>query len=212
MGLPYSYIAIEGNIGAGKTSLTNKLAEEFNAKTVLEEFADNPFLPKFYEQPERYAFPLELSFLSERFAQLKKELNSRDLFQPHVLSDYFINKSKIFAKANLNKDEYDLFDKVYELMQPHLPKPELLVYLHLEVDQLQANIKKRGREYEQQIQDKYLQKIQKNYFAFLKRQRKLRVVIVDTSEVDFVNVDADYERMKEILSSPYKPGLHRVKA
>lgn len=212
MGLPYSYIAIEGNIGAGKTSLTNKLAEEFNAKTVLEEFADNPFLPKFYDQPERYAFPLELSFLSERFAQLKKELNSRDLFQPQVLADYFINKSKIFAKANLNKDEYELFDKVYELMQPHLPKPELLVYLHLEVDQLQANIKKRGREYEQQIQDKYLQKIQKNYFSFLKRQRNLRVVIVDTSDVDFVNVDAEYERMKEILSSPYKPGLHQVKA
>ena len=212
MGLPYSYIAIEGNIGAGKTSLTNKLAEEFNAKTVLEEFADNPFLPKFYEQPERYAFPLELSFLSERFAQLKKELNSRDLFQSYVLSDYFINKSKIFAKANLKKDEYDLFDKVYDLMQPHLPKPELLVYLHLEVDQLQANIKKRGREYEQQIQDRYLQKIQKNYFTFLKRQRKLRVVIVDTSDVDFVNVQADYERMKEILSSPYKPGLHHLKA
>ncbi|NQX91077.1 MAG: deoxynucleoside kinase, partial [Flavobacteriales bacterium] len=187
MGLPYSYIAIEGNIGAGKTSLATMLSEEFNAKLVLEEFADNPFLPKFYDNADRYAFPLELSFLAERFAQLKKDLNSRDLFQPSVIADYFISKSKIFAKANLSKEEYALFNQVFELMDPSLPKPQLLVYLHLPVEELQKNIKKRGREYEQNIQDKYLQKIQKSYFSFIKQQRKLRTVVIDTSGVDFVN-------------------------
>ncbi|MGB1031238.1 MAG: deoxynucleoside kinase [Flavobacteriales bacterium] len=212
MGLPYNYIAIEGNIGAGKTSLTTKLAEEFNAKLVLEEFADNPFLPKFYESPERYAFPLELSFLAERFSQLKKDLNSRDLFQPYVLADYFISKSKIFAKANLNSDEFKLFNSMYELMNTSLPKPQLLVYLHVEVEQLQKNIKKRGREYEQKIEDKYLASIQKSYFSFIKQHRKLRIVVVDTSEVDFVNHPEDYEKMKHIITSPYAPGIHHIKA
>lgn len=212
MALPYGYIAIEGNIGAGKTSLASKLAEDFNGKLVLEEFADNPFLPKFYEQPDRYAFPLELSFLSERFSQLKKDLQSRDLFQSIVIADYFISKSLIFAKANLHGDELDLFMNMFKLMETNLPKPDLMIYLHTEVDQLQKNIKKRGREYEQQISDDYLAKVQKSYFTFIQQHKKMRVVIVDTSDVDFVNDPEHYDRMVEILRTPYKKGIHRVKA
>ena len=212
MDLPYSYIAIEGNIGAGKTSLSSKLAEDFNGRLVLEEFADNPFLPKFYEHPERYAFPLELSFLAERFSQLKKDLYSRDLFQPFVFADYFISKSMIFAKANLGEEEFELFMRMFKLMDTQLPRPDLMVYLHLEVDQLQQNIKKRGRTYEQQISDEYLKSIQDSYFAFIKQHRKLRILIVETADVDFVNNAKDYQRMIDIVSETYPKGIHRIKA
>ena len=212
MDLPYSYIAIEGNIGAGKTSLSSKLAEDFNGRLVLEEFADNPFLPKFYEHPERYAFPLELSFLAERFSQLKKDLYIRDLFQPFVFADYFISKSMIFAKANLGEEEFELFMRMFKLMDTQLPRPDLMVYLHLEVDQLQQNIKKRGRSYEQQISDEYLKSIQDSYFAFIKQHRKLRILIVETADVDFVNNAKDYQRMIDIVSETYPKGIHRIKA
>lgn len=212
MEIPYSYIAIEGNIGAGKTSLSTKLAADFNGRLVLEEFADNPFLPKFYEQPERYAFPLELSFLAERFSQLKKDLYSRDLFQPYVFADYFISKSMIFAKANLGEEEFELFMRMFKLMDTQLPRPDLMVYLHLEVEQLQANIHHRGRTYEQNISDEYLKSIQDSYFTFIKQHRKLRILIVETDQVDFVNNPQDYERMKEIISAPYPKGIHRIKA
>jgi deoxyadenosine/deoxycytidine kinase len=212
MGFPYSYISIEGNIGAGKTSLATKLAEKHNARLVLEEFAENPFLEPFYKQPERYAFPVELSFLAERFSQLKDELSNRDLFQSQVISDYFINKSYIFAKANLNSDELDLFMQVFRIIESNLPKPELLAYLYLPVEQLQANIKKRGRTYEQEISNDYLLNIEKSYFTFMRQHRKLRVVIIDTSDVDFVNNEDDFLRMEELLSQPYKPGMHRLKA
>jgi deoxyguanosine kinase len=212
MEIPYSYIAIEGNIGAGKTSLSTKLAADFNGRLVLEEFADNPFLPKFYEQPDRYAFPLELSFLAERFSQLKKDLYSRDLFQPYVFADYFISKSMIFAKANLGEEEFELFMRMFKLMDTQLPRPDLMVYLHLEVEQLQANIHHRGRTYEQNISDEYLKSIQDSYFTFIKQHRKLRILIVETDQVDFVNRPQDYDRMKEIISTPYPKGIHRIKA
>ena len=160
--MKYEYLAIEGNIGAGKTSLSTRLSERYNTRLVLEEFAENPFLPKFYEQPDRYAFPLELSFLSERFAQLKAELNSRDLFKPHIIGDYFLSKSLIFAKATLKGDELNLFMQLYEIMQPNLPQPDLLVYLYLDTQALQANIRKRGRTYEQKIPDSYLEQVQES--------------------------------------------------
>ena len=206
----YGYIAIEGNIGAGKTSLATRFADEYGGKLVLEEFADNPFLPKFYESPERYAFPLELSFVSERFSQLKNELNSRDLFNSFVIADYFISKSMIFSKANLSDDEYRLFMNMFRLIESNLPKPDLLVYLHQDVDQLQKNIRKRGRPYEQKIQDAYLEKIQKSYFQFLNRQKKMRIVIVDVSDMDFVVNDHDYDRLKEIVNGSWPLGVSRV--
>lgn len=212
MGIPYGYIGIEGNIGAGKTSLTTRLAERHGARLVLEEFAENPFLEHFYKQPERYAFPVELSFLAERFSQLKQELTSRNLFQSVVMSDYFINKSFIFARANLDKDEFDLFMQLFKIVEANLPKPELLVYLYLPEDQLLANIKKRGRSYEQNIQVGYLRNIEKSYFTFMKQHTKMRTVIIDTSDVDFVNNPDDFERMNALISAPYKPGMHRIKA
>ena len=173
MGIPYGYISIEGNIGAGKTSLTTRMAERHGARLVLEEFAENPFLEHFYKQPDRYAFPVELSFLAERFSQLKEELTNRNLFQSVVMSDYFINKSFIFARANLGPDEFDLFMQLFKIVEANLPKPELLVYLYLPEEQLLANIKKRGRSYEQDIQAKYLRNIEKSYFSFMKQHKKM---------------------------------------
>lgn len=212
MGIPYGYISIEGNIGAGKTSLATRMAERHGARLVLEEFAENPFLEHFYKQPDRYAFPVELSFLAERFSQLKEELTNRNLFQSVVMSDYFINKSFIFARANLGADEFELFMQLFKIVEANLPKPELLVYLYLPEEQLLANIKKRGRSYEQDIQAKYLRNIEKSYFTFMKQHKKLRTVIIDTSDVDFVNNPDDFERMNALISAPYKPGIHRVKA
>lgn len=186
------------------------LSDELSARLILEEFADNPFLPKFYEHPERYAFPVELSFLSERFAQLKRELNSNDLFTPLVISDYFIGKCQIFAKNNLNKDEYDLFLKMYEIVEGSCPKPDLIVYLYLGVPQLQKNIRKRGREYEQKITDEYLDNIQKQYLEFIRQHQDLRVVIVNTENLDFVQNKQDYEKLKAVVLEERETGVHRV--
>lgn len=212
MAIPYGYVSIEGNIGAGKTSLSTRLAEKHGARLVLEEFAENPFLEHFYKQPERYAFPLELSFLAERFSQLKEELMNRSLFQSLVMSDYFINKSYIFARANLGAQEFELFMQLFKIVEANLPKPDLLVYLYLPVEQLQANIKKRGRSYEQEITNAYLLNIEKSYFTFMKQHKKMRTVIIDTSDVDFVNNENDFLKLEALISAPYKPGMHRVKA
>jgi deoxyguanosine kinase len=206
----YKYIAIEGNIGAGKTSLATRVAADNNARLVLEEFADNPFLPKFYKEHDRYAFPLELSFLAERFAQLKKELGSPDLFQQAVVSDYFISKSLIFSKANLAGDEYDLFAKLYSIIEPTLPKPELLLYIHLPADLLLENIRKRGRGYEQDITAKYLEGVQHSYFEFIRQHETMRIVIVDTTSLDFVNSPADYEQMCRLIDTEFPLGITRI--
>ena len=185
-------------------------AKEISAKLVLEEFADNPFLPKFYEQPERYAFPVELSFLSERFSQLKREMNTTDLFSPIVVSDYFIGKCQIFAKQNLGKDEYDLFLKMYEIVEGSCPKPDLLLYLYLDVESLQKNIRKRGRAYETKITNEYLDNIQNQYLEFIRQHEEMRIVIVNTAQLDFVNSHKDYEFFKDILSQPFPQGIHRI--
>jgi deoxyadenosine/deoxycytidine kinase len=206
----YNYIVIEGNIGAGKTSLTTRIAQEFSARLILEEFADNPFLPKFYENPERYAFPLELSFLSERFSQLKKDLITEDMFAPKVMSDYFISKCQIFAKNNLHNDEYNLFLKMFEIVESNTPKPDLLVYLYQNVDQLLNNIQKRGREYEKYITAEYLENIQQQYLEFIRQHSDMRVVIIDTTNLDFVNSDEDYKWIKEKVLSEYPIGISRI--
>ena len=206
----YEYIAIEGNIGAGKTTLATKLAEKHNGKLVLEEFADNPFLPKFYENRDRYAFPLELSFLAERYSQLKNEVTRRDMFHDVVIADYFISKSLIFSQANLDGDEYDLFSKLYEIIEPTLPKPELLMYLHLPTDKLVENIKKRGRDYEQNITADYLDEVQSSYFQFIKQHEDLRVVIVDTSGLDFANNEGDFAKIEAIIFQEFPKGISRI--
>ena len=208
----YDYIAIEGNIGAGKTSLATRLSEDFSGKLVLEEFADNPFLPKFYEDRDRYAFPLELSFLAERFSQLKEILASRDLFNNLIIADYFISKSMIFSKANLKGDEFELFSKMFHIIEASLPAPSLLVFLHLSSDKLIENIQKRGREYEQKIAPSYLIEVEKSYFKFIKQHRKLRVVVIDTNEVDFVSNEADYQKMVSIIQQDHPKGITLIKA
>jgi len=208
----YKYIVIEGNIGAGKTSLATRIADHLQARLILEEFAENTFLPKFYENPERYAFPVELSFLSERFSQLKKDLLINDLFSPIVVADYFISKCQIFARNNLQKDEYDLFLKMFEIVDSNIPRPDLLVYLYLPVEQLQRNISQRGRAYEQKIPDQYLENIQRQYLEFIRLHEDLRVLLIDTSEVDFVHEEKDELRMKELICASYPAGITRIKA
>ena len=189
----YNYIAIEGNIGAGKTSLAKMMSDEFNAKIILERFADNPFLPKFYEDKERFAFPLEMSFLADRYQQLSDDLAQLDLFKNFIVSDYYIFKSLIFAQITLQKDEYLLYRKMFDLMYKEITKPDLYVYLYQNTDRLLQNIKKRGRDYEQNIEAGYLQKIHDGYKNFISTQLDLNVLIIDVSEIDFVNNSDDYD-------------------
>lgn len=208
--LKHKYIAIEGNIGAGKTSLATRLANDLHARLILEEFADNPFLPKFYENPERYAFPLELSFLSERFSQLKKEVNQEDLFAPQIVSDYIISKCQIFAKNNLPEDEYQLFLKMYEIVESSVSRPDLMIYLYQDVEQLLFNIRKRGRDYEQKIEASYLENIQRQYMEFIRQHEEQRIVVIDTSGLDFVQNEEDYQWIKEKILKEYPLGLTRI--
>ena len=191
----YNYIAIEGNIGAGKTTLANMIADEFNARLVLERFADNPFLPKFYEDKERYAFPLEMSFLADRYQQLSDDIAQYDLFKNLVVSDYYIFKSLIFSQVTLQEDEYALYRRIFNVMYKEITKPDLYIYLYQNTDRLLENIKKRGREYEQNIQAGYLDKIHKGYFNFIKSEKNLNTLIIDVSEMDFVKNPLDYENI-----------------
>ena len=191
----YNYIAIEGNIGAGKTTLANMMNDEFNAKIVLERFADNPFLPKFYEDQERFAFPLEMSFLADRYQQLSDDLAQFDLFKNFIVSDYYIFKSLIFAQVTLQKEEYALYRKMFDIMYKEITKPDLYIYLYQNTDRLLENIKKRGRDYEQNIEASYLQKIHDGYVNFIKTEQELNTLIVDVSELDFVNKKEDYKQI-----------------
>ncbi len=188
----FNYIAIEGNIGAGKTTLTTRIAEDFNAKTVLERFADNPFLPKFYQDQPRYAFPLEMSFLADRYQQIADDLAQFDLFKDFVIADYHIFKSLIFAKVTLSEDEYRLYRKLFDIIYREMPRPDLYVYLYQNTDRLLANIRKRGREYEQEIPAEYLEKINRGYLDYIKSQPELNVLVIDVSERDFVRNQEDY--------------------
>lgn len=207
--MKYNYIAIEGTIGAGKTSLASKIAEQYNAKLILEQFEDNSFLPKFYKEPDKYAFPLEMSFLASRFQQLKDQLSTQDLFKSFTISDYFINKSLIFAGKTLKSDELALYANFFNIINAALPKPDLLVYLYLSVDSLKRNIEKRGRSYEQNIQKEYLGKIQSGYFEYIKQLQNQRVLIIDTNQIDFVSRDDDYQKVLEIINQEYEVGIHR---
>ncbi len=188
----YNYIAIEGNIGAGKTSLAKLMSDDFNAKIVLERFADNPFLPKFYKDKERYAFPLEMSFLADRYQQLTDDLAQFDLFKNFIVSDYYIFKSLIFAQVTLSHEEYKLYRRMFDVMYKEITKPDLYVYLYQSTERLLENIKKRGRDYEQDITATYLDKIHQGYSNFIKSEPKLNTLIIDVSELDFVSNLKDY--------------------
>ena len=204
----YSHIAIEGNIGSGKTTLATMLANDMDARLVLEQFADNPFLPKFYSDPEKHAFPLELFFMAERYHQLKN-LKEQDLFKPQIVSDYFFVKSKLFAQNNLKKDEMQLFNRLFDIMLSSLSKPDLLVYLYSDVERLQQNIKNRGRDFEQNISDEYLQNIQEKYLDFLKKQNDFPVLMIDVTDVDFVSDVSIYKKINELLKKEYALGVHK---
>ncbi len=210
--MKYNYLVIEGNIGAGKTTLATRIAEEEGARLILEQFEDNPFLPRFYADPERYAFPLEMSFLAERYNQLKLELAHPDLFSSFTIADYYFSKSLIFAKNTLEKDEYRLYRNIFTIIYQTLPRPDLYVYLHASVDRLLRNIAMRGREYEKHITPEYLKKIQDGYFESFRQEKGMRIVIVDINEIDFVKSETDYRKLKEIIfSGSYDQGIARVK-
>ncbi|MDN3664467.1 2-amino-4-hydroxy-6-hydroxymethyldihydropteridine diphosphokinase [Algibacter miyuki] len=188
----YNYIAIEGNIGAGKTSLTKMIAQDFNAKSILERFTENPFLPKFYEDPKRYAFTVEMAYLTDRYQQITEDFAQLDLFKDFIVSDYDVYKSLIFSKITLKGDEFSLYRKLFYMMYKDLRQPDLYIYLYQNTERLQQNIKKRGRDYEQNIEDDYLEKINSGYLEFLKTQPNFNVKIIDISDKDFVENRTDY--------------------
>ncbi|MBX2870657.1 MAG: deoxynucleoside kinase [Saprospiraceae bacterium] len=209
--MPYQFIAIEGNIGAGKTTISKRIATDYGFKLILEQFTDNPFLPFFYENAERYAFPVELFFMTERHKQLQQELAQQDLFQKNILADYFFLKTLLFARNNLNAEEFRLFQRLFHILNANFPKPELLVYLHRPVPNLLENIKGRGRSFEEEISPAYLEKIQHAYFDFFKTAANLPILILDVEEADFLANPDHYQSLLDHLSQAYSTGVHRIK-
>lgn len=206
-----NYLVIEGNIGAGKTTLAKMIGEKHQAKLVLEQFDDNPFLPKFYQNQEQYSFPLEMAFLAERYNQLHRELSHFELFSPFTISDYYFMKSLIFAQNTLQSDEYNLYRQFFTIIYDKMPRPDLYVYLHKDTDLLLKNIALRGRSYETYITKEYLEKIAQGYFSFFKQQNEIPILIVDTNELDFVNKSEDYKKIaSSIFEKHYIKGITRI--
>lgn len=208
----YNFIVVEGNIGAGKTSLAHKIAIDYNAKMIPEDFAENPFLPKFYKNPEKYSFPLELSFLADRYHQLNNEIRNGDLFKSFVIADYYFTKSLIFAQNTLTNDEFGLYRKIFNIIYNSLPKPDLYIYLHSDIDTLIKNISIRGRSYEQNIKPDYLEKIQNGYFDYMKlHQNEFTFLVIDINHIDFVQNMNDYNKIKSIIfDNRYPVGINRI--
>jgi len=205
--MKHQFITIEGNIGAGKTTLSNILAQKLNAKLILEEFADNPFLPKFYEKPDQYAFPLELFFMAERYKQLKDFLNTQDLFQQVTISDYLFTKCLLFAKVNLPNEEFRLYQKLFDIIHQQISIPDILIYLHAPVQKLQENIKKRNRSYEQDIKDDYLFNLQETYTSYIK-QHNIKTIFIDASNADFMGNDKHVQVVLDALDKDLPQGQH----
>ncbi|PTN08380.1 deoxynucleoside kinase [Mangrovibacterium marinum] len=206
-----NYLVIEGNIGSGKTSLTKLIASDYGARVLLEGFEDNPFLPKFYQQQDKYAFPLEMSFLADRYNQLSRNIRDFELFSSFWVSDYYFAKSLIFAQTTLNNDEYNLYHRFFQIIYDKLPKPDLYVYLHLSPENLLKNIRKRGRNYEQSIKLEYLSQIENGYFSYLRQQHDFPILLIDTNKVDFVGNEQDYKKIRGIIfDKKHAPGINRV--
>lgn len=203
--MKHQFITVEGNIGVGKTTLTNLLAKHFNAKTVLEEFADNPFLSKFYENPKHFAFPVELFFMAERYKQLKDMQNTKDLFHPITISDYLFTKCLLFAKVTLPEEEFRLYQRLFDIIHAQLIFPDVLIYLHAPVSKLQLNIKKRNRTYEQNIPDDYLFNLQEAYTNYIK-QHNIKTIFIDASNADFVNNPNHFNVVIDALSKDFDEG------
>jgi deoxyadenosine/deoxycytidine kinase len=206
----HEFIVIEGNIGAGKSSLATKLSHTYQSRLILEEFEDNSFLPKFYEDHRRFAFPLEMSFLAARFNQLKRDLLTENLFKPTIVSDYMFAKCLLFSRVNLDEDEYDLYLKLFDIINLQLRQPDLIVYLHNPIEKLKWNIANRGRSYEQNISDDYLQNLHDAYMNYWQTITHIPILIMDCSAIDFVNNENDYENMLAMISKSYTPGIHYI--
>ncbi len=207
--MKYNFVTIEGNIGAGKTTLAQILSKHYNSKLILEEFAENPFLPKFYENPEQYAFPLELFFMAERYKQLKELLQVKDMFQNATISDYLFTKCLLFAKTNLPEEEYRLYNKLFDIIHPQIIQPDILIYLHSPVTKLQENIKKRNRSYEQAIPDNYLTTLQDSYIQYIK-QHNIKTLFVDASNADFIHNEEHTRVIIDALNQEYENGQHYI--
>jgi len=207
--MKYNFITIEGNIGAGKTTLSHLLSRHYNARLILEEFAENPFLPKFYESPEQYAFPLELFFMAERYKQLKDLLQTNDMFQQLTISDYLFTKCLLFAKVNLPEEEFRLYQKLFDIINPQIVQPQLLIYLHTPVQKLQENIKKRNRSYEQNIPNDYLLTLQETYTQYIK-QHNITTLFIDSSNADFLGNEQHLKIVTDALDQDYNGGQHYI--
>ena len=208
--LPYRYICIEGNIGSGKTTLSTRLAKLFNGKLILEQFTDNPFLPYFYNDPERYAFPVEIFFMTERHKQMQKHILTHDLFAEHLIADYFFTKTLLFARQNLNDSEFRIFHQLFDSLAKPFPNPDLLVYLHRSTDKLLEIIEERGRSMETPITGEYLQSIQNTYFDYFRSEDSFPVVIIDVEDMDFAKNKDHLEEILKIICQRYQPGVHRI--
>jgi len=207
--MKYNFVTIEGNIGAGKTTLAHLLSKHFNARLILEEFADNPFLPKFYENQQQYAFPLELFFMAERYKQLKNLLQTKDMFQHVTISDYLFTKCLLFAKVNLPTEEFRLYQKLFDIINPQIAQPDILIYLHSPVNKLQQNIKKRNRVYEQNIASDYLFQLQEAYTQYIK-QHNIKTLFIDASNADFLDNETHLQIIIAALDKDYEDGQHYI--
>ncbi len=203
--MKHHFITVEGNIGAGKTTLTHLLAKHLNARIILEEFADNPFLKKFYENPQQYAFPVELFFMAERYKQLKDTVHTKELFQTVTISDYLFTKCLLFAKVNLPEEEFHLYQKLFEIIHQQLIFPDVLIYLHAPVSKLQENIKKRNRSFEQNITDEYLFNLQETYTSYIK-QHNIKTIFIDASNADFINNEKHFKVVLDALENDFEQG------
>ena len=207
----YKFITIEGNIGAGKTTLASLLSEEYGGQLILETFTDNPYLSKFYQQPEKYGLQLEMSFLIERYQQLTKIFAEPNIFSQFIITDYMLKKCLLFAKINLSKQEFKLYHSFFNLIYKKLPKPDIIFYLHSDTETLLRNIKRRGRDYEQSISKVYLNKIERMYFEYFRQNPENKFVIVDINGVDWISNVFAYEKLKEVFSKEYKVGMNFIK-
>jgi deoxyadenosine/deoxycytidine kinase len=207
--MKYNFVTIEGNIGAGKTTLAHLLSKHYNARLILEEFADNPFLPKFYESPEQYAFPLELFFMAERYKQLKELLQTKDMFQNITVSDYLFTKCLLFAKVNLPDEEFRLYQKLFDIINPQIVQPDILIYLHTPVNKLQENIRKCNRQYELSIPNDYLFNLQETYTQYIK-QHNIKTLFVDAGNADFLGNELHLKTIVDALDKEYENGQHYI--
>lgn len=207
----YNYISIEGNIGAGKSTLTKMLSECWQTELILEEYEDNPFLSKFYKDPNKYAFQLEMHFLAGRYAQQKRAFQSMDLFRSRLISDYMLQKCFVFSANNLSEEEFSIYRNFYSIIERQFPRPELIVYLHRSAPILMDLIKKRGRDYEEKISLEYLNRIESSYFNVFKQLTKAKILYLDLTNRDFERDPFVFNKVCDVINSEHKIGIHRFK-